>query len=622
MTIHAIFSPRFALPSNAVKSLLFDISAIFLQLTVMKLFTILSYHGDAFTPFLIFSEPLLQQLLYILHRGSFLVLSFVVLFHAAGFWDTMLWGLDRPGIILGAHRVDAATAATHRRQNPPYAVSSQSIHNIHSDIGSGLWEGVNITLAGIAAAGTPAIATSPKWSGSQFPGARIYLDDEGWSVSIDLLKNVVASFACPESYPNVMDVSWECEYDYRNNSRTATDYLVDSFALPNVWWSNAQGLVEYETLAPEPGMNPWEALGTGGGTVMMKMVFALTRERRRHTFMVSAMKTTLLAPAESRIQIAEVRDLVERTWRARDDAALLEHDVDAVGRLLDGGMTGLVMGRQHADGYKVTSRVYSLLAPLTNVGIRLFTAFQILDSNLTLINSETVDVAPTPFEDCDTWYRNEAYGGVVTGSNCIVAERGNGKTAVFQGQADTLAVFVLQGVLGKKRAGTAAAALNDTAWSWVQENDDFLESLVLSRAYIVGGNAGAVKIDVNTLRPALSMLQILLMVLPPLWFLVTWGVVLGWVGGHYQVSLLTNLVATTHEGLDGAKPDFMTKIPKMGLVLAGGKVHLGTRTGVFFHSERDGLREGEGEGDWRVLQRQEVKQSSDNPGPVYHTVGI
>lgn len=420
------------------------------------------------------------------------------------------------------------------------------------------------------------------------------------------------SFGCPETYSDVTDVSWECEYDYLKNNRTASDYLVDPFAVPDVWWSDAQGLLGYETLAAERGLNPWEALGTGGDTVMMKMVFTLTRERRRHTFMVSAMKTTMLALAGAKIQIGEVRDLVERTWRVGDGAALLEHDVDAVGKLVEGGMTGLMMGRQHSDGYKVTSRVYSLLAPFWK-GTPSYTAFQILDANITLVNSETVDVAPKPFEDCDTWYRNDAYAGVVTGSNCYIAERDEGKTRRFQGQADTLAVFVLQGALGKKRAGTAADALNDEAWRWVQENNELLENLVLSRAYIISGNGGAVKIDVNILRPALSLLQIVLAALPLLWFVVSWGVVLGWVAEHYQVSLLTNLIATTHDGHDGANPNFMAKVPKMGLVMAGGKVYLGTETGVFLHSGRN--EEWEGLGEFPAL-RQKEKHSYGNPVPV------
>lgn len=616
MALNALLDPTFELPSNAVKSLLFDVSALLLQLTVTRIFSIISYRQNAFTPYLVFSEPLPQQLLYILRRGSFLVLSFILLFHAASLWDTMLWGLDHPGLINRASRVNADTDAKHRRQNPPYAVSSQSTNNIFTDIGTGIWEGVNDTLTGIVVPGNPTIATSPTWSGTEYPGPRIYLDNDGWSVSIDLLKQTVASFGCPETYPDFADVNWECEYDYLNNSRTATDFMLDPFAVPQVWWSSKQGLVEYETIMAERGMNPWEALGSGGDTVMMKMVFSLTRAHRRHTFMVSAMKTTLLALAATKIQMAEVQDLVDRTWRAGDSEALRQHDLDTVGRLLEGGMTGLTMGRQHTDGYKITSRIYMLLAPLSQ-GVPLYTAFQILDSNLTLVNSETVNIAPTPFEDCDTWYRNDAYGGAVTGSNCYVAERSAEKTTLFQGEADTMAVFVLQRALGKRRAAKSTDALNDDAWRWIQENDDAVESLLLSRAYVIAGNAASVKIDVNVLRPGISLLQMLLTTLPALLLAVSWGTVLGWVGWHYQTSLFMNLVATTHEGYDGENPNTLADVPNVGIVRTGGKVYLGTDRGVFLHSGRDGAWEGEG--DWPALERPEEKGHFGDQAPVVYT---
>lgn len=591
------------LPSNAVKSLIFRSSALLVQLTVTKLFSLIAYHNEAFTSYLIFSEPLPQQLLYILRGRSILVLSFLAFITIGGLWDTMLWGLDHPGIIPRSRLVDADIFAKHRGQDSPYGVTSRSTPgnigaiNLVSDLSAGLFDSVNLTLAGVVAPGYPSIAENQRWKyldddasftkGSLFPGARIYLDDEGWSVSVDILKEAVQSGSCPVNYASVADVSWDCEFNNFEDPRRALDYLTSPLAVPAIWWTAIQGLVDNEILRTDRGTNPWEILGKGGDTVLMKMVFSVSRGNKKHTFMVSAMKTTLLALAETKIDMNDVRDLVRRTWRGGDSSELMEQDLASIGDVAQKEDIGLVIGRQHSDGYKVTSRVYQLVSPFDG-NSTVFTAFQILDANLTLINSETVDTPPTPFGDCDTWYRNEAYGGVVSATNCFDAVRVPGRTSLFQGEADTMAVFLLQGTLGKKRATTAADALNDVAWQWIQDHDAELESLVLSRAYILAGNPKSVKLKVTTLVPALSVLQLILVLLPLVAFAVSWGVVFGWVGWHYQASLFSNLITTTHDGYETEKPDYMTEPPNMGIVRVDGIVYLGTDTGVFLHTGRDG----------------------------------
>lgn len=591
------------LPSNAVKSLIFRSSALLVQLTVTKLFSLIAYHNEAFTSYLIFSEPLPQQLLYIFRGRSFFVLTFLVFITIGGLWDTMLWGLDQPGFIPRSHLVDADTFAKHRHQDSAYAITSRSTPgnigaiNLVSDLSAGLFDGVNVTLAGIVAPGHPSIAENQIWryldddtsytAGSLFPGARIYLDDEGWSVSVDMLKEAVQSGVCPANYSSVADASWDCEFNNTDDPRRALDYLASSLAVPDIWWTAVQGQIDYETITADRGTNPWNTLGKGGDTILMKMVFSVSRGNRKHTFMVSAMKTTLLALPGIKIDMNDVRDLVRRTWRGGDSNVLMEQDLAAIGDVTQKENAGLVIGRQHSDGYKVTSRGYQLVSPF-NGGIPDLTAFQILDANLTLINSETIDTPPTPFGDCDTWYRNEAYGGVVSATNCFDAMRAPGKTSLFQGEADTMSVFLLQGTLGKKRATTAADALNDVAWQWIQDHDSELERLVLSRAYILAGKPRLVKIEVTTLVPALSVLQLILVLLPLVAFAVSWGVVFGWVGWHYQASLFSNLITTTHDGYVTEKPDYMTKPPKMRIVRADGIVYLGTDTGVFLHTGRDG----------------------------------
>lgn len=616
MVSSAFLATTIQLPSNAVKSLLFRFSAFLVELTITKLFSLIAFRNDAFTPYLIFSEPLPQKLLYIVRCRSFLVLSFLLLMTAGSLWDTMLWGLDDPGLAPHPHRVSADTLANHRHRDIPYTVTSRTAFgnigalDIMSDLSAGLFDRVNVTLTGLVAVGQPEIAAKPHWKAQDgakdvtaFPGARIYLDDEGWSVSIDLLIESTSIVDCPATYATVSDASWMCEFKYDNDTRRGADYLNAPFGVPDLWWSAAQGYADFEYISTDRATNIWSTLGKGGDTELMKMVLSITRGHRKHTFMVSAMKTTILALAREPVNMADVRDLVERTWRGGDGPALFQQDLDAIGKVVEEGSTGVSMGRQHTDGYKVTSRVYQLVSPFVG-NTPSYTAFQILDANITLINSESVDQVPVPFEDCDTWYRNDAFGGVVGGTNCYVAMRLDGRTTVFQGEVDTMAVFVLEGTLGRKRASTAADALDHDAWRWIQEHDTELENLVLSRAYIVAGNAAAVMVDVNILRPAVSILQLLLVLLPVVTCAMSWGVVVGWVGWHYQSSLFSNVITTTHEGYDGEKPGYISKPPKLVIVRGGGKVYLATETGVFWHSGR-----GDGDGD-RVpsqIERRETK---------------
>lgn len=600
----AFITSTIQLPANAVKSILFTVSALLVQLAVSNFFSLIAFRSDAFTSYLIFSEPLPQQLIYILRRRSFLVLSFLVLFTAGGLWATMLWGLDHPGFLFHPHRVTVDTLANHRRLGPPYAIMSQSppgnvsALNLVADLGTGLFEGINATLTDQVAAGHPQIAQTPKWkpyddgdtsltAGSQFPGARIFLDDQGWSVGIDPLAQTVESWdKCASTYLSVMDTNWACEIDYRNNTRIGADYFQSPFAIPYMWWSAMNGVVDAVTITAERGSNPWDSLGTGGDTAMMKMVFSASRGNRKHTFMVSAIKSTLMAFGNAQIQMADVRDLVKRTWRAGESSELQTQDVDAIVAAVGIPYTGLVLGRQHSDGYKVTTRNYQLQSIMVG-DTTVYTVFQILDANITLINSETVPQAPTPFEHCDTWYQNVAYGGVLAGSDCALALRGDGKTGVFQGETDTMGVFVLTGTLNNRRATTSADALNGDAWRWTQDNNNAIEALVLSRAYIIAGNLRLVAVDVGVLRPAVSIVQLILVLLPVLVFFVSWGVVLGWVESHFQSSLFSNLVATTHDGYNGARPKYMHDPPKLGIKRGvDGRVYVGTETGVFWHTGR------------------------------------
>jgi hypothetical protein len=74
--------------------------------------------------------------------------------------------------------------------------------------------------------------------------------------------------------------------------------------------------------------NAWHGIGKGGGTVLMKQLFTVTKGRQRHALLHTAFKTTMLAdyndPAAA-FSEAEIADLLKRAWRPSpiDDHASL-----------------------------------------------------------------------------------------------------------------------------------------------------------------------------------------------------------------------------------------------------------------------------------------------------------
>lgn len=121
----------------------------------------------AFTPYLMFSEAIPQQGLYILSRHfrhSLLVLAFVVFMSCSALYDTMLWGLDFPGYILRVSEVPATTMAKQLRPDPTYVTHSRTkpgnIHalDLYRDLSEGLWlPGVYATLGDTVELGSPSV---------------------------------------------------------------------------------------------------------------------------------------------------------------------------------------------------------------------------------------------------------------------------------------------------------------------------------------------------------------------------------------------------------------------------------------------------------------------------------
>lgn len=102
---------------------------------------------------------------------------------------------------------------------------------------------------------------------------------------------------------------------------------------------------------------------------------------------------------------------------------------------------------------------------------------------------------------------------------------------------------------------------------------------------MLGVSPEAVQIDINNYMPAVSILQLVLAALPVVAAAVAYRFLLARATWHYQASLFCNLVATTHDGYDGERPEFMKDPPEVSIVKSEDKAYLGTAAGVFCHTE-------------------------------------
>jgi hypothetical protein len=182
---------------NAAKSILFRLSAMLLQFTVYKIFSLIASRKRAFMPYLMFTEPPIQQAMFVAYsfiRGNgMLVLGCAGLFAAAGVFDTVLWYLDAPGYVLRPSFVNARTVAPQRLlPQPSYVVEhSTTLGNVtamngelNDVIGRAVFQtGLNFTLTTDVRHGRPRAVRLTRDVRVSRP--RILLDNDGFSVSAD-----------------------------------------------------------------------------------------------------------------------------------------------------------------------------------------------------------------------------------------------------------------------------------------------------------------------------------------------------------------------------------------------------------------------------------------------------
>ncbi len=609
----SITASRLAVYENAVKSILFRFAALLLQFAVFKILALLASKRKAFSSYLMFTEDYIQQGLFVLSRkvirGGLLVLCFAIFFTGAGFFDTLLWGLDSPGYIALKSNVLASSLANKFLPDPGYIVFASGKpgevasldEHLAENIGANLFKaGVNFTLTEDYNHGTPRVVAPTMELADSF-GPRIWLDRDGFSVSTDSYVtlapapdgNATNNFFCPREPLAANTMAWNCTYNNIHALSLSRDLIIGR---PEIHWDDASDMqAQSQYLRPERGDNPWTSLGAGGDTAMMKQLFTVTKGRDRHTFMETAVKFAMVTDYNKPFSLEQITDLVKRSWSpdpAEQTAPLIRGIAKSMfsARDLNSSYT---FGMTAGDGFSVAQTSWELMNPTvkpTDNSAVAYTLLRISTVNITLVRSDVLPQPVKPSAPCENkFFQNLAEGGKVHGTSCYRAGTGNMTNARFFGQLDASTVFILNGILGDGSVNTSAGAVNQKGYEWLLKNEPRLDNLIISRGMILGLDPALVTIETSKVTPALSYLQIILVILAVVLAALSWLALTIFATAHYSSSFLQNLLATTHttgatNGQDTSrKPGYMRNVPDIQLGKEGDKVVLETVTGVYRH---------------------------------------
>jgi len=616
ITIHSSFgASTIAVNNNVAKQVLFKLAALLLQLFIFKIFSLIASGGRAFTSYLMFTEDYIQKILYIFSRGfsrGGIIVFFLTLLLFVGTWfDALLWGLDSPGYLQQKSNVTAAKIADHLLPEPGYLIFSTSSPGdvaplearLVDMVGANLFEpGVNFSLTGVVDRGTPktVAATQPFTKA----GPRIWLDNDGFSVSADTfitfsqnLTDAQNSLDCPWQTLRDGVQGWNCTFDNFFASQLA---LTNKLGVPEIHWDDETDKLfrsQYIRFSRED--NPWNSLGTGGDTALMKQMFTVTKGRMRHTFIETAWKACMVTSWGVPFSLEEVTDLVKRGWstdpveQSNPAISKFAHSIIDARRRNSSGVYGLT-GQTETSVSQVNYELLNVESIPGDVAYSLFRASVV---NITLVRSDELPEPVVPLEPCANFYSNIAFGGKVRKTDCYLSSGGlSGEEGHrFYGQVDTSAFLVLNGLLGEGRFNHSDKALNQLAFEWVDKNDERLSNLVLSRGAILALGPGTVMVEVTNIQPAISPLQILLVAICAVLAGVSWLSLIFFARAHYSSSLLATLVATTMaassdgEDVKGGNPRYLVDCPEITLTHETNlRTRLTTATGVFKHVESEG----------------------------------
>ncbi|CEI70906.1 hypothetical protein FVEN_g9716 [Fusarium venenatum] len=571
---------------NAVKSLIFKCAELLMGIFVYKLFSLIAARLNKFTSYLMLTEDYIQRTLYISSRGvssaGLVVLGFSLLNILLSLYGTLLWALDAPGYISRVSNATAIDYQDQRNENPPYIIQlslnstqlNSTERKLPQMIGSDLFlPELNYTLTGLVtnSHGMPEVIPYPR---SNSTGARIWLDTEGFSVSPD-------SYVMYPEKQTLDGHNYTFDIAYLDGSAVWNSTFSNVFALdfvkmvagkPEVHWDDeSDKKFDSRYIDPNKEDNIWFSFGAGGGSALLKQVFTVTKGRKRHTFIDSTLKVTMLTTPGVFFTDREVTDLVGRAWStdAPDKSApLIGQITKSIINAQNQGMSYHFGGNMLHNGNKSAIQHHWGYYTVVNNNETLYSLISITDTNITLIRSETISMTPEPFEFCErTNSQNEAFGGRLMRIDCP----GNIESAnpKFFGQVDTTAILVGHG-LGDSRSNISSESLNNDALKWSRNNSETIESLLIARAYTVSIDPSLVQITVDKLIVAISYLQLALSCLALLMAIVLWLTHFILIDTHWASSPLANLIYTTSD-MSSTKPRYIAGDPRITLQSVGKK---------------------------------------------------
>ncbi|KAF7556316.1 hypothetical protein G7Z17_g1567 [Cylindrodendrum hubeiense] len=450
------------------------------------------------------TEDYIQRFLFLsssgLSRAGLIVLFFSIFNMVASLYGTLLWALDSPGYIFRESNVKVAEYESLRNMDSPYIIQlyldPNNLQNTEETlaqvVGSELLKpSLNYTLTGEVQRGTPKITTPTR---QDDVGARIWLDSEGFSVSPDTLAMYPLSERIDDQvFPTKLiyfgggSAKWNCTFNIQQHVLTR-----DS---GNYHWE-ARDRID----------NIWASFGAGGGSAAMVQVFTVTKGTRRHTFVESVLRATMLTNPDVPFAAQDVEDLVRRSGTMNEIESNDPHIDQIVGDMMSAQDQNLSYhsGFNTADNGNLTELqrnwgYYSVTNPA--LGDQ-FSLIILTTTNITLITSETIDKPPTPFKNCDhVSFQNEAFGGRITQTDCV-GRTTNKNNNVFFGQVDTAAVLVAYG-LGNGRSGVSSESLDGIVMSWTRNMSARIEGLFIARGYVVSVDPTLVTMSVDKLMIAI-----------------------------------------------------------------------------------------------------------------------
>lgn len=611
---NALLKSVLSVGHNAAKNVIFRVSALLLQYTVFKLLSCIAYRLSAYTSFLMLLEDTIQKLYFISSHGigehSWIVAVFLILFPAAGLYDTWLWTLDAPGYIVKSTFVDARTFSHQILPDAAYIVNTlggADEINLERSLSTDLYA-QNITLVGTPLPLQQEIA-APLQELSSVNQPRIWLDQDGWSVGLDLGWPALPN--TPPCAPNstATQQRWSCHL----NNTSAIDLFTSSVGEPRIWWDNDTS--QPDILVPIFKENLWHSLAPNGSSAAMKQIFTLTKGQRRNTLLEAVWKATMSTHPSVPFADGEVLELIRRMWH-NDPDQVVDPEIKGLAdevMLAQARGDSLSMGLLIQEPFAIRTSTIEFLTIVnpTNISERQLSSLRIRLSNINLIRSESLPpssviqaVAPCPGP-----FANIATGGHVRATTCAQHTPTSDRPTIdlFKGQIDASTIVILPNILGKGDTNTSSGAFDPQGQSWLLRNQAHLDELMASRAFILAGNSDTTRVAWQELVAAISYLQLILLLVPVVLATFTWLLMVGNATSHYKHSFLAAVCATTHISDNSCRRiGYLKKPPLITLKNVRRHIVIGTPNGgTLANVERD-----------QVVAHSMITEPLNLPGPA------